>query len=262
MSPSVAIVQKEAVPSSAELGLQALLDCAVLGPEQYQHAVPPADFLLQWQGQGASEALYLYSTAVDAPGGLSVDFTAPALQKRTRDGLRAQGLGKAVGLKNKPLPTVLDATAGLGNDAYLLARAGCEVRLLERSAVVYSLLADAIERARHDGDDIAAASSRMHLSHADFLDLPLDKGSFDVVYLDPMFPADRKSAKSGKGMFLLQELLGYDCDEEALLGKAKEVARKRIVVKRGKLSPQLAGVRPDISFRGSSSRFDVYLNPD
>ena len=100
----------------------------------------------------------------------------------------------------------------------------------------------------------------MHLVHADFLEFPLAASSFDVVYLDPMFPADRKSAKSGKGMFLLQELLGYDSDEATLLSKAREVASKRVVVKRGKLSPQLAGAKPDICFRGSSSRFDVYLN--
>ena len=74
-----------------------------------------------------------------------------------------------------------------------------------------------------------------------------------------MFPADRKSARSGKGMYLLQELLGNDCEEEQMLAKARYVARSRVVVKRGKRSSWLAQVEPDISFRGSSSRFDVYL---
>lgn len=257
MTSRIAIAQNAAEPSSAELNLQSLLGCRLVRPEEASPIENEVDFILRWQ----EAALFLFSTAVDAPGGLKIDFSAPALQSRALDGLRRQGLGKAVGLKNKPLPTVLDATAGLGNDAYLLASAGCDVQLLERSAVVYAMLADALARAATGPALVDAVVSRMRLQHADFLDAPLSDDSFDVVYLDPMFPADRKSAKSGKGMYLLQELLGYDCDEQALLGRAIKIARKRVVVKRAKLSPQLAGAQPDICYRGSSSRFDVYLKP-
>lgn len=254
MSARVAIQMANNAPSASELSLQEALGCSIAAATA--EVENDFDFLLRWQ----DGALTLLATASDAPGGLCIDFTDRALQKRALDGLKRQGIGKAVGLKKKPLPEILDATAGLGGDAYLLASAGCQVTMLERSGIVHALLQDALRRASLLSDSQAAAAVKnLKLSHADFLDQPLAESSVDVVYLDPMFPADRKNARSGKGMYLLQELLGNDCEEEQMLAKARYVARNRVVVKRGKRSGWMAQVEPDISFRGSSSRFDVYL---
>lgn len=258
MSKRVAIQTQNNKPSAAELALRDELGCAIVSPTDERKS--EYDFLLRWQDGG----LTLLATASDAPGGLRIDFTEPALQRRALDGLNRQGIGKAVGLKKKPLPDILDATAGLGGDAYLLASAGCQVSLLERSVIVHALLRDALQRARLLRDSRPGlAVENLTLSHGDFLAQSLPESSVDVVYLDPMFPADRKNARSGKGMYLLQELLGNDCEEEQMLAKARYVARNRVVVKRGKRSTWLARIEPDISFRGSSSRFDVYLEfPD
>lgn len=258
MSKRVAIQIENEEPTATELALGDDLGCDIVAASA--EAKSEYDFLLCWQ----EGALTLLATASDAPGGLSIDFSDNSLRKRALDGLKRQGIGKAVGLKKKPLPDILDATAGLGSDAYLLASAGCQVFLLERSAIIHALLQDALQRLSSQADSPADSVARnLKLLHADFLDQSLAESSVDVVYLDPMFPTDRKSARSGKGMYLLQELLGNDCEEEQMLAKARYVARNRVVVKRGKRSSWLAQKEPDIIFRGSSSRFDVYLEfPD
>jgi len=263
----IAIQLQAEQPSEAESALQSLLSCDLVAAEQA--GTTAYQFLLEWH----DGALSLLATADKSPGRLQIDFTAQKLSGRLRDGLHKQGLGKAVGLKKNPSPTVLDATAGLGADAFLLASAGCKVSMLERSPVVYALLDDALLRARellHSSNSSQVdAIANMQLTFADFLTTEIAPASVDVVYLDPMFP-DRKSARSGKGMFLLQELLNEDCtqrgsaaavrdEESSLLAKARLVARKRVVVKRAKHSPRLSDQEPDICFRGSSSRFDVYL---
>ncbi|GAB5498923.1 MAG: class I SAM-dependent methyltransferase [Pseudohongiellaceae bacterium] len=213
------------------------------------------DFVLRHEAAG----LTLYATATNAPGGVRVDFCDPALRRRAADGLRRQDLVKAVGVKGTVRPSVLDATAGLGSDGFLLAAAGCSVQLLERSAVVHALLADGLQRGAAPGSPVADIVARLSLIRDDFIDAKLPVDAVDVVYLDPMFPADRKSARSGKGMYLLQELLGPASDEGRLFTRAIGLASRRVVVKRGKLSPAIADQVADICFRGSSSRYDVYL---
>lgn len=247
---SLAILQWGTAPESREQQLQTRLNCALLAEDSGEF-----EFLLQYRPQG----LTLFSTGPGAPGGLYVDFRDGALQRRRKQGLRSQDLGKAVGLKHGSEQTILDATAGLGSDAFLLASSGCQLILLERSPVVAALLADGLFRAGQAGGELAAIAARMRLRQADFL-VESDLPEVDVVFLDPMFPKDRKTAKSKKNMTLLQQLLGQANDSQLLLQRAKSLARRRVVVKRARQSPLLDDSSPDIQFRGSSSRYDVYLN--
>lgn len=212
-------------------------------------------FILRYEEQG----LTLYSTQADAPGGLRVDFASRELQRRTKESLKAQNLGKALGLKSLRYPVILDATAGLGTDSFLFSAAGCRVEMLERNPLVHALLADGLQRAASVDETLKSITERMCLRQEDFLRAELATDTFDVVYLDPMFPARKKSAKSGKGMFLLQQLIAVNDDEVTMLQRAMQLARKRVVVKRAKLSPLIGERKPDISFAGSSNRFDVYL---
>lgn len=237
--------------AATQLDLQKKLACPLVPAAQSGDF----DFVLRHEVAG----LTLYATANNAPGGVRVDFCDPALRRRAADGLRRQDLVKAIGVKGTVRPRVLDATAGLGSDGFLLAAAGCSVLMLERSAVVHALLADGLQRGAADGSPVADTVARLSLINDDFIDAKLPGGVVDVVYLDPMFPADRKSARSGKGMYLLQELLGPASDEGKLFTRASDLATRRVVVKRGKLSPAIADQVADICFRGSSSRYDVYL---
>ena len=212
------------------------------------------DYLLSYRAQ----KLQLQNVSNAALGELCVDFLDARLNHRANSAIRSQNIAKALGIKGAKRPAVLDATAGLGKDAFLMASLGCKVSLLERSAVVHALLADGLTRAGY-GEEISTILQRMDLHLGDLLEFVADARQFDVVYLDPMFEARRKSAKVKKDMALLQNLLGHQTDGAELLAAAKLLASRRVVVKRAKLSPHLGVDKPDIEFKGSSSRYDVYL---
>ena len=178
------------------------------------------------------------------------------MRRRVAGGER-QLLGKAVGLGKVPDPKVLDATAGLGRDAFVLAALGARVTLCERHPTIAALLADARLRALAD-PGTAAAAARTEIVCADARNLlpPADGTRFDVIYLDPMYP-ERNKALAKKELQLLRELTGGDPDADELLALAN--ARRRVVVKRPKSAPALAGREPSLSLTGTQARFDVYL---
>jgi 16S rRNA (guanine1516-N2)-methyltransferase len=191
-------------------------------------------------------------------GAICADWTTPEVRRRVAGGKR-QLLGKAVGLTKLADPHVLDATAGLGRDAFVLASLGARVTLAERNPTIAALLADARLRALADPAAVAAAS-RTEIVAADARNLLGSSGGrFDVVYLDPMYPDRGKSALAKKELQLLRELAGPDADADGLLEPALVNARRRVVVKRPLPAPPLAGRAPALEFRGTQARFDVYL---
>lgn len=194
---------------------------------------------------------------------LRADFHGPEVSyRRQKGGGRGQMIARAVGLKGGSQPSILDATAGLGADAFVLAGLGCQVRLLERSPDLSLLVESAIEQARLVGDaELNTILDRMHLETADALEfLRTEKGEErpDVVYLDPMFPPRTKTALVKKEMRLVHQLVGDDPDSGALLEAALPVAIHRVVVKRPRIAPDLGGVEPDYRLEGKSNRFDIY----
>ncbi len=182
-------------------------------------------------------------------------------------GRLSQPIAKAVGRrKGEPPPTVLDATGGFGEDAWLLASLGCRVLCVERNPVMAALLEDALRRA---DDAMLPAAQRLRilhayalalLSHPDPVNWPPDLLAFgppDVVYLDPMFPLGRKTVER-KPMRVLRLLAGDDADAAKLLPAALAIARRRVVVKRPRRAMPL-GTTPDVSHAGKAARYDVYL---
>lgn len=156
-------------------------------------------------------------------------------------------------------PLAVDATAGLGEDSFLLAAAGFEVLLFERDPVIAALLADALERARR-ASATAEIAARMTLAGSDSTEglRHLDRIP-DVVYLDPMFPERRKSAAVKKKFQLLHHL-EHPCDDAAALMEAALASHpKKIVVKRPVKGPHLAGVKPSYSLAGKAVRYDVIV---
>lgn len=197
---------------------------------------------------------------------VKVDFTAGALAHRRRfGGGKGQAIARAVGLKSNFSPYILDATAGLGNDSYVLAGLGARMTLLERSPVAHLLLADALTRARTfatRGADSGLENimSRMRLVQIEAGDfMSTQRCVFDVIYLDPMFPERRKSALVKKEMRAFHRIIGSDDDADGLLPLALQVATYRVVVKRPRLAPHLAGRTPTFQINGKSCRFDVYV---
>lgn len=129
-------------------------------------------------------------------GGIFVDFVSGAMSHRRKfGGGRGEAVAKAVGIKKGFIPSVVDATAGLGRDAFVLAALGCEVRMLERHPVVAALLDDGLQRGYADAEIGDWLKQRMTLIHASSIDALLEiTPAPDVVYLDPMYPHRQKSA--------------------------------------------------------------------
>ena len=195
-------------------------------------------------------------------GAVKVDFASDALTfRRLHGGGKKEAIARAIGLKGQDSLNVLDATAGLGRDAFVLASLGCKVDMIERSPVVAALLQDGLERAACDGDLSVWLPDKMKLFHGVATELLADwlHGKPDVVYLDPMFPHRKKNAAVKKEMRIFQQLLGPDQDADLLLEPALALAKKRVVVKRPSGAPFLAGKKPQIEMLGKANRFDVYL---
>lgn len=175
---------------------------------------------------------------------------AGALPRRLAGG-RRQLIARAIGLHRQQGLRVLDATAGFGRDAMLLAALGAEVDCCERHPTVHARLCEAIG---HLPTEIAARM-RCHAADAHAL---LAGRRWDVVYLDPMYAPTGKHALPRATAQALRALVGEDADADTLLAPARAAARRRVVVKRALRAPPLAGVRPMQSLRGNSIRFDLY----
>lgn len=195
-------------------------------------------------------------------GAVLVDFSSDALTfRRLHGGGKKEAIAKAIGLKGQSELQVLDATAGLGRDAFVLASLGCQVNMIERSPVVAALLTDGLARAAQDISLADWLPARMQLCHGKALSLLNNWQDIrpEVIYLDPMFPHRKKKAAVKKDMRLFQQLLGPDEDADLLLEPALALALKRVVVKRPAGAPYLANKKPQIEMTGKANRFDVYL---
>ncbi len=182
---------------------------------------------------------------------LVIEFR-PKEDEKTRRQPLARALGKAEF-------SVIDATAGLGQDAMRMAVWGHEVLALERSPVIAALLADAVRRASLDPDLARAFGGRLRVECADARAILSQGVVADVIYLDPMFPEKRRrSALARKEMRIARALVGEDEDAVELLALACRCARRRVVVKRPSHAGPLSG-RPDFSQTGKLVRYDVYL---
>ncbi len=198
-----------------------------------------------------------------APGPVFVDFVSGAsAHRRKYGGGKGQSIAKAVGISSAYKPSILDATAGLGRDAFVLATLGCDVTMIERHPVVYLLLRSGLQLAKDD-IEVSDIISRMRLLQGNSIELLANWNSReqtqpDIVYLDPMFPHSNASAEAKKEMKLFRSLVGADLDEDQLWSQANEIARCRVVVKRPAKAPPLAGKSPSYTLAGKANRFDVY----
>jgi len=208
------------------------------------------------------------------PDGVSLclDFTAGKARHRVNEaGQGAPVLNKALGVsvfrkKYGYLPTVVDATGGLGQDAWAISSLGCRIIVLERHPIIHALLANAIERALVD-DSSHAIASRVTLLNTDatrWLSDQKNSALAQVIYLDPMYPARKTKADSKKGMQFLHALLGPAETGESgqLLLSALAYQASRVVVKRPKGAATLPGTEQwtgqKTSIQSSNTRYDIY----
>lgn len=189
---------------------------------------------------------------------------APRAATHRQAGRRRDLLLRAVG-RVEDDDLVVDATAGLGADAFHLAAHGVRVHMFERHPLVAALLEDALERAAagRSGEDVRLAAERLSLTGGDARDrlAALDPAPA-VVLLDPMYPVAGKRALPTKGMALFRTLVGGDDDAAELLLVALRAARRRVAVKRPVRAPPLGAASdapaPSGSVVGTTTRYDLY----
>lgn len=222
------------------------------------------------------------------PGKLQTELLVKAAKIKHKDPLSDSGIqsknnieqSKVTNERSLPaIPIAIDATAGLGQDSFLLAAAGFTVYMFEQDPIIAALLEDALDRAKSD-PALANIIERMHLFTEDSISalqrlgtsLSRDKQTPqtsdsqpylsvkpDVIYLDPMFPERTKSAAVKKKFQLLHHL-EHPCEnEEELLSAAMNIRPRKIVVKRMAKGPFLAGKKPSYSIKGKSIRYDCYV---
>ncbi len=196
-------------------------------------------------------------------GAIRIDYTEGGLDYRRKFG-GGELIRKAVGLKAGYRPRVIDLTAGLGRDAFILAVSGCELTLVERHWLIHALLEDALIRGKRKAQDddlqLAEILSRMSLRYEDANTTleGLQPLSADVIYLDPMFPERKKKSAVKKEMQAFQNIVEKGM-EVGLLQKAIKKAKKRVVVKRPKSASFLDEKKASFSISNNTLRFDIYL---
>lgn len=180
--------------------------------------------------------------------GVCVDFRRVSLR-----GVAKLALVRACGGRGR----IVDATAGLGGDAWLLAAAGSDVCAIERSPIVLRVLTDGLQRARHDAK-MSVVAARVELQGGNAIEL-LSKlpGEWSAIYLDPMYPPKHGSALAQKSIRLVRAVVGDDADADALLLAAAATRTKRIVVKRPHGAPSLL-CPPDAQIESKLVRYDIY----
>jgi 16S rRNA (guanine1516-N2)-methyltransferase len=191
---------------------------------------------------------------------LVVDFVGGAVGHRHRlGGGRGQAMARAAGFDRGRTPSVVDATAGLGRDAFLLASLGAEVVMIERSPIIAALLEAGLARAREAGPIYAAIADRLRLIEGDARKI-LPTLNPDVVLVDPMHPPRGNTALVKQEMRLLRKTVGDDPDAGELMRAALATAGQRVVLKWPIHAPPLPDLPPPShSITGKSTRYDVFM---
>jgi len=178
-----------------------------------------------------------------------VDFNSKQLQFRSHSHLNAELIIKAVLGKKKQATSILDCTAGFGKDSYLMSLTGSQISAYESNPLMFALLSDGLNR---------SSINNITLYKKDALNF-IKTSPCEVIYIDPMYPATKKSAKNNKQMALLQCFVGHQSKmAEELFIQARNSQAKKIVIKRPVKATYVNNIKPTSQVIGKAARFDVY----
>lgn len=130
-----------------------------------------------------------------------------------------------------PSMSVLDCTLGLGSDALVISSvvgsAGTIVGLEANPLIHFIISAGLKTYSQKDLQEICTRISSHNINAHDYLAATAAK-SFDIVYFDPMFTIPITKSCNIEPLRLLA---CYDQIDQKLLSLAKNVARKKVVIK-------------------------------
>lgn len=196
-----------------------------------------------------------------------IDFNSIASKQRSKMS-KSELVSKAMGSKTS---NVIDMTAGLGRDSFILASSGFNVYLLERNPVIFYLLHDAIDRLRITDPILAGRMNLVEkdskeLLSAEDLGIVLKEAETVAVYLDPMYEGNVVGKRSSvkKETAMLHRIVNSSPDDDVdnsklLFDAAKRLSNSRIIVKRSVRADALANTIPHEVLEGSTQRFDIYF---
>lgn len=191
--------------------------------------------------------------------GLSYQGDFDGMIHRVTEGRLQHEMLSRVAKTDEKSVKAIDATAGMGEDSFLIAALGYNVTLYEQNPIIAVLLKDAIRRAKRN-PIIKDIASRMTVINGDSVELmPKSMDTIDLIYLDPMFPKRQKSGLINKKLQLIQKLEPPCTAEEELFDAAIKANPKKIVVKRPLKSPCLDNRAPNYMLKGKAIRYDCYV---
>ena len=187
---------------------------------------------------------------------LKLDFLKGTINYRLQRAHHEKHLKKAIG-KNKEPQLILDGTAGLLSDTLILLSLGHKVIACEQSKYIYLLISDAVRRA----EDQLGFLENLILVNQNSIDAYLENENIDIVYLDPLFPQDKKQLKRSKSIYALRNILNFEkivANDDKLFMKFNELKPKKIILKRP-LKSEIIYNTPNYQVKGKSTRFDIYI---
>lgn len=172
---------------------------------------------------------------------------------------RGQNLAKAVGMKFNKNRNIIDATAGLGYDSFILASLGAKVTLIERSQKIHELLQNGIDEGISFGGEIEKIINRMELLFGDSKDI-LPKLTPEVIMIDTMYKDRKKTALVKNNMRLVREIVGPDSDYIELLKVALNCAQNRVVLKQPRYAEPIKEIKKcSHQILGKTIRYDIFM---
>ena len=172
---------------------------------------------------------------------------------------RGQNLAKAVGMKFNKNRNIIDATAGLGYDSFILASLGAKVTLIERSQKIHELLQNGIDEGILFGGEIEKIINRMELLFGDSKDI-LPKLTPEVIMIDTMYKERKKTALVKNNMRLVREIVGPDTDYIELLEVALNCAKNRVVLKQPRYAEPIKDIKKcSHQIIGKTIRYDIFM---
>ena len=186
-----------------------------------------------------------------------IDFLKGKLGWRIKRAEHESNLKKALGKTKKEL-NIFDATAGFLSDSMIFLSLGHKVMAVEQSKIIFYLVEDAIKRAQ---SEIPFLKNLSFLNGNSLDVFKTSKGSFDVIYLDPMYPIMKKNVKGSGDMRSIRSILKLEnISNEAndLCDAFMQCEYQKIILKRP-LKYKKIYSNINYQVKGKTTRFDIFI---